>query len=145
VLANTLHFVIDEMLKLIRNEKYEDVKHFLNSLGQSMFPSSEAELKLLKVFLSFSHASMFNSNYRDILTSYVHQMEHFFRSELEKIAPRSVKQESITAVSSFLLPMMDGIGLHYLLSNDDSKLRQTWKLQLKSIYQLLGISQHPDS
>lgn len=140
VLTSALNVVFNEMLQSIKREQYRDVEHFLYTLGQSMLQVSHSDLTLVKAFLAFFHEGIFNSTYREILASYAEQMNDLFRTELTRLAPNSVKKEMIESVSAMILPMMDGIGLHYLLNNDSVKYQQIWQLQVKSIIRLLGLS-----
>jgi AcrR family transcriptional regulator len=140
LLISALNLVFEELLQSMKIGEYRDVEHFLDTIGQSMFQASDTERIFVKAFLSFLHEGIFDSTYREILVSYAEQMNHFFRTQLAQLVPRSVNQETIDSVSGLLLPMIDGIGFHYLLNGDDEKYRQIWALQTKSVLQLLGIS-----
>lgn len=141
VLTCTLAFVYEKLLQtMVVKENYSDAEHFFDVLGQSMFQGTRDHLTYFKAFSSFSHESLFNSNYRTIMASYADQMNRFFRTQLSKLASTSVPSETIEAVSSMLLPLMDGIGFHYLLTNDSGKYEQIWAMQKRVMLQMLDQS-----
>lgn len=140
LLMTALNLVFEELLQSMKVEEYQDVEHFLDAIGQSIFQASDTERTFIKAFLSFFHEGIFNPAYREILVSYAEQMNDLFRTQLLQLAPKSTNQETIDSVSKLLLPMIDGIGFHYLLNGDSARYQQIWTLQKKSVLQLLGIS-----
>lgn len=139
LLMSALNLVFEELLQSMKIEVYRDVEHFLDTLGQSLFQVPEANLSSVKAFLSFFHEGIFDSAYQEILVSYAAQMNELFYNQLIELAPDHVKQETIESVSQLILPMMDGIGFHYLLHDQREKYQQIWALQTKGILQVLGI------
>lgn len=137
LMISTLKLIFDELLQSMKIEKYRDVEHFLDTLGQTMIQASDNKLIFIKAFLSFFHEGIFNSTFREVLVSYAEQMNSIFRAQLMELAPNSLEIETINSISSLLLPMIDGIGLHYLLNKDIEKYQQLWKLQTKAIVHLL--------
>ncbi|GAB2550721.1 TetR/AcrR family transcriptional regulator [Gracilibacillus alcaliphilus] len=140
LLINTLHVVFEELLQSIKIGEYRDVAHFFDTLGQTMIPVSDDELPFFKAFLSFFHEGIFNPAYREILVTYSEQMNDLFRIQLTQLVPKTVNQETIDSVSRLLLPMVDGIGFHFLLNRDSEKYQQVWNLQTKGILKLLDLS-----
>jgi AcrR family transcriptional regulator len=138
LLTSTLNFVFEELLQSIKREDYRDVEHFLDAMGHSMFQVSQSDLTFFKALLSFFHEGIFNPKYREILISYAEQMNELFSRELTELSSNSVKKETIESVSSMILPMMDGIGFHYLLNEDGDKCLKIWELQKQSILRLLN-------
>jgi AcrR family transcriptional regulator len=139
LLLSTLDFVFKELLKVMTLEKYQNVEHFLYTLGQSVFKEPESKLTFFKVFLSFSHEAIFNEKYRAVIVSYAEQMNEMFSVQLTQLVPH-VNQKSIKSVAGLLLPLMDGIGFHYLLNSSSTKYQEVWELQVKSILQYLDVS-----
>jgi len=137
VMKSTLDFVYHELLKDMKTEQYRDIKDLLDGIGYSLFHVPDEELSFFKVFLSFFHEGVFDSTYRDVFISYVNQMNDFFRMQLTKLAPESTDQDRIDRVSKLLLPIIDGVGLHYLLDQDRKKYQQLWNLQAKGIMDML--------
>ncbi|WP_221568681.1 TetR/AcrR family transcriptional regulator [Alkalihalobacillus sp. TS-13] len=140
VLMAALNLVFEEMQKLNRKETYMNVEDFLQTLGDSMFQTPEPSLTFFKAFLSFSHESLFNPAYRDIIISFVDQMERFFYIELSKLVPSTIDPAKVKTAATLILPIMDGIGYHYLLNNDVEKYRKIWFIQINSIVQMLNPS-----
>lgn len=139
LMISALNYIFEELLQSMKIGKYRDVEHFLDTLGQTMIQASENKLTLIKAFLSFFHEGIFNLTYREILVSYAEQMNEIFRTQLLELAPKSVNHETINAISRLILPMIDGIGFHYLLNKDIEKYQQAWKLQTKGILYLLSV------
>lgn len=140
LLVSALNLVFEELLASMKIEEYRDVEHFLDTLGHTIIYVSDDELAYIKAFLSFFHEGIFNSTYREVLVSYAGQMNELFRKQLTQLAPKSIDQGTIDSVSKLLLPMMDGIGYHYLLNGDSEKYEQLWKLHTKGVLKLLEIS-----
>lgn len=137
IMTGTLDLVYNELLESMKSEEYHNVQHFLDTLGQSLFEDTEINQTLVKAFLSFFHEGMFNSSYQGLLNSYAEKMHEFFRTQMKELAPDYVYDETIEAVSSFILPMIDGIGFHFLLNQDKERCWKMWKWQTKGILLLL--------
>lgn len=137
VLSQSLQLVVDEMRMSMGSGEFRDAEHFLQSLGEGMFRTPDASATLFRAFLCFSHESLFNPAYRESLASFIEQTERFFRSELSKLAPDSADPALIDAAASLLLPILDGIGFHYLLNPDAEKYRRVWTIQTSGIVRML--------
>ncbi len=140
LLTSTLNVVFDELLQVMKIGNYRDVEHFLHTLGHAMISVSDDARIYMKAFLSFFHEGMFNPNYREILTSYAEQMNDMFYTQLTLLTPESVNRETIHAVSRLILPMIDGIGIHFMLNKDRERFEEIWKWHVKGILKLLN---HP--
>src|SRR5699024_5034747 len=115
-----------------------DVEEFLESIGHFMFQLSETTRIYVEAFLSYFHEGIFNPEYREIFVSYVKEMEMVFETQLKQLMPNTVDEKDISSISSLLLPMMDGMGLHYLLTEDRKKYLELWNLQIKGILHILN-------
>lgn len=136
LLLTTLDFIFDELLQAMTIEDYQDAEHFLHAIGQSIFQEPASNLTIFKAFLSFSHEAIFNEKYREVIVSYAEQMNKFFCAHLEKLLPQT-NPKTIQSVARILLPLMDGIGFHYLLHDDSKKYQEIWELQVKSMIQYI--------
>jgi AcrR family transcriptional regulator len=139
VLTSALHLVFEELLQFIHQREYRNVEDFLQAIGQSFYQMNKDQLTLFKAFLAFLHEGVFDEGFRQILHNYAEQITALLHEQLTQLAPASVKPQTIETVSKLLLPMMDGIGFHYLLNRDQEKCQQMWKLQTKMILQLFEI------
>ncbi len=141
VLIGALNVVFDRFLQSLQIGEYRSVEHWLDSLGEAMFQVPASELTFVKTFLSFFHEGLFHPTYQHILASYAEQMKEIFHAQLIRLVPYSVPPQTIESVSMLILPMIDGIGFHFLLGKDSEKYRKIWKLQTKGILHLLSHSQ----
>ncbi|GIQ69126.1 TetR/AcrR family transcriptional regulator [Xylanibacillus composti] len=137
VLVSALHLIVDEMKRAMLSGSYQHVEHFMQALGESLFDTPESSMTLFRAFLSYSHESLFNPAYHALLASFADELEQAFYDQLSRLVPDSVKPEAVRAASSLLLPLMDGMGLHYLLTGDDSKYKQMWSAQTAFLVQML--------
>lgn len=137
IMTSALDLVYNELLESMRNEEYYNIQHFLDKLGQSLFEDTEINQTFIKAFLSFFHEGMFDSSYQNLLNAYAEKMHEIFRTQIKKLAPDYVYDETIETVSSIILPMVDGIGFHFLLNQDKIRCRKMWECQAKGILLLL--------
>jgi hypothetical protein len=106
-----------------------------------MLRVKDADMTVVKAFLAFFHGGIFHPAIRGMLASYAEQMNERFRIQLAQLVPVHASRDKVEAVADLLLPMIDGIGFHALLSGDDAKFRRVWQLQTKALLDLLNESE----
>src|SRR5699024_8703461 len=133
VFKRALDLVFNELLNTMKIDDHHDVEEFLESIGHFMFQMSDTTRTYVEAFLSYFHEGIFNPEYRKIFASYVKEMERVFQNQITQLMPKTVDGKDIGLISSLLLPMIDGMGLHYLLTEDREKYLELWKLQIRGI------------
>ncbi|MBM7554588.1 TetR/AcrR family transcriptional regulator [Thalassobacillus pellis] len=136
LLLQTLDLVFQELWQYMKADPSPDTEHFLETLGQSMVDVATEEPSLVKAFLAFFHEGLYNATYREVLVAYSQQMNDFFFQQLQPLAPH-LKEERIRDISKLLLPMIDGMGFHFLLNKDPHSFAHMWKLQTQGILHLI--------
>jgi AcrR family transcriptional regulator len=138
VLTGALNTVFERLRQVMSEESYTSVEHFLDALGQTLHHVTQSDMTVVKAFLAFFHGGIFHPEIRSMLASFAERMNERFRMQLAQLAPKTVSQANVDAVSMLLLPMIDGIGFHLLLSGNDVKFRRVWQLQTKGLLYLLN-------
>lgn len=137
VLKSALDLVFYELSNTMKVDNHHNVEEFLKSIGHFMFQLSDTTRTYVEAFLSYFHEGIFNPEYRHIFVHYVKEMEMVFQNQIRQLMPETVDEKNIRSISSLLLPMIDGLGLHYLLTEDREKYLELWNLQIKGIIYIL--------
>lgn len=137
ILIEALQVIFGDMQQSMDLNNCDSVESILSKLGQVIVSATETNLINIKAFLAFFHGGIYHPVFRNILASYAAQMHEQFRLLLSERVSEQVSGERIASVSKLILPMVDGIGFHYLLHGDRATFEQVWQLQTQSILALL--------
>lgn len=137
VVMAALTILIDHLLEAMKVE-YRNVDHFLDSIGQAVLLEQDDLHQLFKAFLSFYHEGLFDPRYQQALARSMDEMSQLIRNQLARLAPHPLTQEQLESASILLLSILDGIGLHCLVSGNKASYERAWQLQSQLFRQFLN-------
>jgi len=107
----------------IKSRIFKDFSSFLEYLGEMTFTLDSSYIRFFKAFFSFYQTAMFDEQYKEAVELCSQSFKNQIIVEIKKhYDNREDSEEIATLINSTL----DGMGIHYLISDNREKSIYTW-------------------
>lgn len=136
LLLASLQLLSEQMLNVMRAE-FNHAEQLLEQIGAMILAADKEQTLAFKAFLSFYHEALFDARYAQVLEQSRAEMLVLIRAQLCQVAVSPLDEQQLDAISTLLLSLWDGLGLHRLISENTPCYEDAWNLQAEFIRQQL--------
>ncbi len=135
-----LERLYDEIINPIQESHYTDVRAYLKALGSSSFSSNEQHITIYKAFASLYQASMHDDALQQVVQHCYQRFHQMVFTKLQGLCSSPIDDSTLKTLTDLILMSLDGIGMNYLIHQNQAQAKNAWELLVDTIAQQYNIA-----
>lgn len=115
------------VIKDLKIEECENLKHFFTLLGEGTFNLKGNDLVIYRTLYAFYHEAVFKDSYREQIIEVKNGMRDYFVDIIERLTGKHID----ISLADLITMDLDGMGMHYMIEQDSEKYLQLWRQKSK--------------